>query len=317
MNTVPETPESHQAAARWNARRQSWLEYLTRLSGAVELGRELPLGPSAEPLRAPAAPAPAGAPSKIVICAPHPDDEGISGALALRLLREAGASVTNVAITLGSDRAQQPRRLGEAQSACRALGFKLRVAGFEAVSSANRREHPVGWRAKVDALRAIFDEEAPDAVLAPHADDFNTAHVGTHLLVQDALGEHLERSRRAPVLLVETEIWHQMERPNLMLGLAPDLVAAQMVGIAEHGGEMRRNPFHLLHPCRLMDNVRRGSEVVGGEGAAGRDFVFAEIYNIARMHGRERVAAPPRGVMIAPTQPFSLNWLAGQFWDKP
>lgn len=300
----------------WNARYESWLKYLTGMIQVVESGRSIPVGPAAEPLTPPAGNAAASVSpaTKVVICSPHPDDEGISGALALRLLRESGASVTNVAVTLGSDKEQQPRRLREVESACRALGFKLRRAGFDDVSVSTRREQPTEWRAKVDALRAIFDEERPDAVLAPHADDFNTTHVGTHFLVVDALGDHIAQGRREPVLLIETETWHQMERPNLMVGLAPELVAAQLVGIAEHGGEMRRNPYHLLHPCRLMDNVRRGSEVVGGQGAAGRNFAFAEIYNVASIEGRERVPAPSGGCIVDADKPVSLAWLKAQFW---
>lgn len=299
----------------WNARYESWLKYLTGIIQEVEAGRSIPVGPSGEPLTPPAGnvPASSSAAEKVVICAPHPDDEGISGALALRLLRESGVHVTNVAVTLGTDKNQQPRRLREVESACRALGFKFRLAGFEDVSTTTRQERPAEWRAKVNALREIFDEELPDAVLAPHADDFNTTHVGTHFLVVDALGDHIEQGRREPVLLIETETWHQIERPNLMVGLSPELVAAQLVGIAEHGGEMRRNPFHLLHPCRLMDNVRRGSEVVGGQGAAGRNFAFAEIYNMASVQRRKRVPAPPGGCIVEPDKPVSLAWLKAQY----
>lgn len=306
----------------WNERYESWLNFLSQIIKAVDAGRAIPLGPAPELLTPPGEDAGTAspAPAKIVFCAPHPDDESISGSLALRLLRESGASITSIAVTLGRDKSQQARRLREVQSACHALDFKLVLAhppgGFDEVAEESRREHPAEWRVKVDALREIFDAEQPDAVMAPHADDFNTTHVGTHRLVLDALGEHLEQSRRAPVLLIETETWHQIEKPNLMVGLAPELVAAQLVAIAEHGGEMRRNPFHLLHPARLMDNVRRGSEVVGGQGAAGRKYAFAEIYNVALMKGRERLPAPPGGCIVDPYQTISLVWLKAQFWPQ-
>jgi LmbE family N-acetylglucosaminyl deacetylase len=301
----------------WNQRRDQWLQYLGEVKQAVDSGKRIPLGPSSSPLTAPPVTR-TGSAAKVVYCAPHPDDECLSGALALRLRLDSGAKVTNVAITLGSNKELRARRLRELEFACRAAGFDLIVpqhpSGFDNITESNRTEKPGEWSAKVATLRQIFDRENPDAILTPHAQDFNSTHLGTHWLVIDALGEHLERNRREPVLLIETEFWHQIERPNLMLGLAPEFVAGQLVAIAEHGGEMARNPYHLLHPCRLMDNVRRGSEVVGGQGAAARDFTFAEIYNVAFMKGREIIPAKPGGAIIEPTARLDLEWLKSQFW---
>ncbi len=302
----------------WSERRKQWLHYLDGVVQAVGAGRSIPLGPSVHPLIAPPAP-PNGrkAAAKIVFCAPHPDDESISGALALRAHLDSGAEVTNVAITLGSDASQRARRLRELECACRALDFKLVVpfapSGFDRVQMENWKDEPKEWSVKVEALRQIFDHENPDAVLVPHAQDFNTTHVATHSLVIEALGAHIEKQDRGPVLLIETEFWHQIERPNLMLGLAPELVAWQLVAIGEHGEEMARNPYHLLHPCRLMDNVRRGSEVVGGQGGPARHFTFAELYNVAFMERHEVRPAKPGGCIIDPATQLELRWLASQF----
>lgn len=304
------------AVGTWSQRRDQWLSYLSEVKKAVDSGKIIPLGPSsliaAPPL------AQAASTAKVVYCAPHPDDECLSGALAFRLRLDSGARVTNVAITLGSNKGQRARRLGELESACRAAGFDLVVpqhpSGFDQVTELNRNEKAGEWWEKVNTLREIFDREEPQAVFAPHADDFNSTHVGTHLLVLDALREHLDRESRDPVLLIETEFWHQLERPNLMLGLTPELVAAQLVAIAEHGGEMARNPYHLLHPCRLMDNVRRGSEVVGGQGAAARDFPFAEIYKVGFISGRERIPAKLGGCIIEPAEKIDLEQLRSRFW---
>jgi N-acetylglucosamine malate deacetylase 1 len=300
-----------------NDRRDEWLHYIQGVLRAVESGRRIPLGPSPSPLEPPAMDVDGSGSAKVVFCAPHPDDECLSGALALRLRLDSAAKVTNVAITLGSDKSKRARRLRELESACRALGFNLVVpedgSGFEHVDERNRREKPEEWAAKVIALRAIFDRLEPDVVSLPHAHDFNTTHVGTHLLVIDALGDHLERSGRGPVLLIETEFWHQIERPNLMVGLTPEFVAAQLVAITEHGGEMERNPYHLLHPCRLMDNVRRGSEVVGGQGGRACDFAFAELYEVAIMKGRKMLAVKSPGSIVEPTAKIDLKWLRSEF----
>src|SRR5579875_285190 len=141
----------------WKDRYEKWLHYLHNVAGAIAAGREIPLGPSDPPPTPPAADAYADTPAKVVYCAPHPDDEAISGVLALRLRLDSGARVTNIAMTLGSDKRQRPRRLRELESACQALGFDLIVPhhphGFEQVTEVNRNQHPEEWGAKVDALR--------------------------------------------------------------------------------------------------------------------------------------------------------------------
>lgn len=305
-------------SASWQARYEQCLAFVKRVSAAVESGASIPLGPTPEPLIPPALSRPAPAtPVKVVYCAPHPDDESLGGALAVRLEREAGASVTNVAITLGSKAGEKPRRLRELESACRALNFKLVVplgpSGFDQVYARTREGDPHVWARKVDALREIFDSERPDMVFAPHAEDFNTTHIGTHYLAADALGAHLERSGRGPVFFIECEFWHQLFQPNLMVGVSQETVAYELVAILEHGDEMRRNPYHLLHACRMLDNIRRGSEVVGGQGAAAQRFPFAELYRVRFMKGREIVDASPGGRILAPAEPVSIEWFREKF----
>ena len=49
-----------------------------------------------------------------------------------------------------------------------------------------------------------------------------------------------------------------------------------------HVGEVRRNPYHLLVPPWMQDNVRRGGELVGGQGGAAPDFFFCTLYRLRR-----------------------------------
>ena len=55
-----------------------------------------------------------------------------------------------------------------------------------------------------------------------------------------------------------------------------------MAATSFHVGEVRRNPYHLLLPAWMQDNVRRGGELVGGQGGAAPDFVFAALYRLRR-----------------------------------
>ena len=237
-------------------------------------GRSYPLGGF------PAAPNPpvaAGAPTALIF-SPHPDDECLIGGLALRLRREKAWNVVNVAVTQGSNRARQSERLTELQAACAFMGFGLVQTapnGLEKVTPKCREEEPAFWKQSVSSIVAILESHRPAAIFFPHVADWNGTHIGTHHLVMDALAQ-LPRSFQTQ--LIETEYWGQMTRPNLMVEVPEANVADQVTGVSFHAGEVRRNPFHLLLPAWMLDNVRRGSELVGGQGGAAPDFGFATLY---------------------------------------
>jgi N-acetylglucosamine malate deacetylase 1 len=300
-----------------------WLAYIQRLLGAVDSGRRIPLGPSPAPPVPPAISATNPWAAKVAYCAPHPDDESLSGALAVRLRLEEGARVTNIAVTLGSDPTQRDRRRRELESACRVLGFDLVIpsarnsspsAGLDCVNPAAREAEPEEWARSVQALAVVLDHEQPQAVFTPHANDFNRTHIGTHQLVLDALDVHLSRRPDASVVLIETEYWRELAEPNLMVAVTPEIAAIQLTAAAEHGGEMARTPFHVLHPCRLLNNARRGSEVVGGQGQPAQPFAFAELYRVSFRRGSEAISARPGGRILPPSGRATLDWLRREFW---
>jgi hypothetical protein len=85
--------------------------------------------------------------------------------------------------------------------------------------------------------------------------------------------------------VVETEFWGAMATPNLMVESTVDDVGDMMAALSFHVGEVQRNPYHLLVPPWMMDNVRRGSEIVGGQGGAAPDFTFCTLYRLRRWQG--------------------------------
>src|SRR3954451_15427000 len=95
-------------------------DFVSQLDRLLRDGKRYPLGG----FPAPARPVVADAP-RALIFSPHPDDECIIGGLALRLLREAGMCVINVAVTLGSNQERRQPRWRELQNACAWLGFGL------------------------------------------------------------------------------------------------------------------------------------------------------------------------------------------------
>ena len=253
--------------------------YATLVSESARFFREgkgYPLGgfaPAANP------PVPAEAP-KALIFSPHPDDECIIGALPLRLRREAAWNVINVAVTQGSARARQAERFVELTEACRYMGFGLIQTapnGLEKVTPKCRTEDPALWSGMVQVIADLLSAQQPRAIFFPHESDWNGTHIGVHFLVMDALAR---LDSGFTTHLVETEYWGQMARPNLMVEVSERGLVDQVTGTSFHVGEVRRNPFHLLLPAWMQDNVRRGSELVGGQGGAAPNFGFATLYRL-------------------------------------
>jgi N-acetylglucosamine malate deacetylase 1 len=211
----------------------------------------------------------------VLIFSPHPDDECIVGGLALRLLRETKWNVINVAVTLGGKKERRAARLRELKDACDFLGFGLAVADWEDINPVARRKNRASWRAAVKTVAEILVEQRPRVIFLPHENDGHPTHIGTHLLVMDAL-TILPASFKCHV--VETEFWGQMTNPNLLVESDIEDVGDLVAALACHVGEVRRNAYHARLPAWMMDNVRRGAELVGGPGGAAPDFTFATLY---------------------------------------
>lgn len=250
--------------------------FASSFAGLVSEGKSLPLGhisPHSKPAPAPDAPT-------ALIFSPHPDDECIIGGFALRLQREAGLRIINVAVTQGSNKARQQARWQELTNACGWLGFEFEQTaprGLEKITPEIRAQDPQHWAAAVKIIAASLTRNQPRAIFFPHELDWNSTHIGTHFLVIDAL-------KTLPpafnTVLVETEFWGQMASPNLMVESSTDDVADMVAALSYHVEEVRRNPFHLRLPAWLIDNVRRGAELVGGQGGPAPDFMFATLYRV-------------------------------------
>lgn len=219
---------------------------------------------------------------KVLIFSPHPDDEVIIGGLALRLLREAKWNVINVAVTQGSKKERQAERLAELKACCDCIGFGLvqtGPTGLEKVNVKTREQEPAHWAKSVNVIADIIAKHQPKVILFPHDNDWNSSHIGTHFLVIDAL-------RCLPAeftcYAVETEFWGAMASPNLMVEISPQDLGDLMTALTFHVGEVQRNPYHLSLPAWMEDNVRRGGELVGGQGGAAPDFAFSTLYRLQK-----------------------------------
>jgi Uncharacterized proteins, LmbE homologs len=256
-------------------------KFVSRFSEAIQEAKSFPLGGSTPVSRTSPAP---DAP-KALFFSPHPDDECISGGIALRLLREAKMNVINVAVTQGSKKERQAERLHELKGACNYIGFGLVTTGpngLEGINPKTRTQDPGHWSASVKVILEILQQHRPRIIMFPHEHDWNSTHIGTYFLVMDAL-------KQMPAdfepFLVETEFWGQMTAPNLMVEISPQDLTDMICALTFHVGEVQRNPYHLLLPAWMLDNVRRGAELVGGQGAVAPDFTFAALNRLRRWRG--------------------------------
>jgi GlcNAc-PI de-N-acetylase len=268
---------------------------VSELDRLLREGKQYPLGGFPLPSR------PAVSPSapRVLIFSPHPDDECIIGGLALRLQQEAGMRVLNVAVTQGSRPDRQILRWAELQGACEYLGFDLIATGprgLERINARTRLDDPTHWRTCVDTIAAIIAEQQPAVVFFPHEADWNSTHIGTHHLLMDALGR---QPGDFSCVAIETEFWGAMASPNAMVQLSADDLGQMITALSFHVGEVQRNPYHLLVAPWMQDNVRRGGELVGGQGGAAPDFSFCTLYRIRRWRGGQLQALYDGGRVIS------------------
>jgi LmbE family N-acetylglucosaminyl deacetylase len=232
-----------------------------------------------------------------LLFSPHPDDECITGALALRLMEESGWRVINVPVTLGSNPRRQEERLAELQRACRVLGVDLHEiepGGLAHVSNHTRQKEVEQWQIKVEMVAAVLSQFKPRLVVCPNDDDGHATHIGTHHLVLDALA-----LANHACWLAQTEFWRAMPHPNLLLESTVEQATRLVSALACHVGEVKRNPYHLRLPSWLSDNVRRGAELVGGAGVAAPDFAFGSLYRLDRFDGEALVSHKERHIVPA------------------
>jgi LmbE family N-acetylglucosaminyl deacetylase len=203
--------------------------------------------------------------SKVLLFSPHPDDECITGLLPLRLMRETGRQIINIPVTFGSNVQRQAARATELENACGYLGWHI-YRNKDNLQSLD-----------VEDVAHILTTLQPEIIFVPHPGDRNKRHISTHFLIVDAL------AKMNPVFschVVETEFWGAMMEPNLMVEGDVQSVADLVAATSLHSGEVNRNPYHLMLPAWMQDNVRRGSELVSAQGDAAPDFGFATLYRL-------------------------------------
>lgn len=227
----------------------------------------------------------------VLLFSPHPDDESITGLLPLRLREEEGRRVINIALTLGSNPARREARAGELAEACRILGFAPQhftpcCSTPERLKSFGKAESPEAAEL-VAAVLVILARHRPALVVYPHPRDGHPAHEGAARLLEYALRQFSRQGNT--VAAVETECWQPLPRANLAVEGTVKQVDRLCTAISCHVGEVKRNPYHVRQPIRMLENGFRISEAAVGFGGHALPVAFCELYTLFRYrNGRKR-----------------------------
>lgn len=209
-------------------------------------------------------------PFTVMILSPHPDDESITGPLAFRLQHENGAHVINVAVTLGSDKDRQAERKQELIEACELLDIECLFLDEN-------------WKQKEKELKSLIQKYQPSLIIAPHAKDFHPTHIKTSLLCKKVVTS----LSKTTLLVAWSEFWAPQTKPNILVEVPEEILALQMEALTKHQGEIKRNPYHLRLPGWMMDNVRRGSEVIGGKGTNAQQMAYGVLYQLQILNNKK------------------------------
>ncbi len=202
---------------------------------------------------------------KVLLFSPHPDDECITGLLPYRLQHELNAQIINVPMTFGSNIGRRKERLEELNNACAYLGWENLVI-----------QDDLENLTYTDVI-AILETFKPYAIFFPHDKDWNSRHVEVHHNVMAALKS---MPKKFSTLAIETEYWGGMDTPNANVEANVEQVADLVAATSLHTKEVERNAYHLTLPAWMQNNVRRGAELVGGQGKAAPNFTFSTLYRI-------------------------------------
>ncbi len=169
--------------------------------------------------------------ARVLVVAPHPDDEVIAAGGTLALHQRAGSDVLVLYVTLDAPRpdGSVPRR-GEAEAAAKLLGFEHRFLGFPDGSVSLHEE-----RAGAAIAEAITGFR-PDVVMCPFPGD----HHRDHMAVSAATGLAVARSGHAGEVRCY-EVWSNLW-PNVGVDIS-SVVDVKRAAIECYASQIRTIPY--------------------------------------------------------------------------
>jgi len=218
---------------------------------------------------------------KILIIAPHPDDEVIcSGGLIVRAKSEK-ASVSVLFMAIGKSRqlisgeTNEKIRINEIKEVSKFCKYSYRI---QFVGDEFLRLDSIPQKKIIDAVEDEIDKIKPDLVVIPNGASFDQDHRATFTACITALRPLPKNLRHFVPLVLECEepyVWSLGEfKPNFYIQLNRADLKFKFDALKLHKTQLRKDPFP-----RSIENLTRLAEMRGKE--IGDD--LAEAYRCHRV----------------------------------
>lgn len=198
---------------------------------------------------------------KVLVFAPHPDDEvlGCGGSLLKKIA--AGYDVSIVYMTSGEGTSPASQREAEAAGSCRFMGIKDHFFLREPDGFLHLTPQVAG------AVTAILKREDPHIVYVPHQHEKNVDHAATHVIVHSCLAQ------ADPEMVLAYEVWTPMQNYGLIVDIT-DVIEKKLEALMVHRSQVDYFPYD-----ELTKALARFRGIVTGQGK------FCEVFCVERMKG--------------------------------
>ena len=221
---------------------------------------------------------------RILVFAPHPDDETLGCGGLMRKAKSAGAEVFVQFLTVGDTADQSPRGFSTAQeryTEIKRVSDHFRWDDWHMALPGDKYHLRLDTLPRVE-LNQLIERESPlsisnlrpTVVIAPHRTSYNQDHQVTAEAVHTALRPSNARLRHHPRLVLAYEEaadqWRTepVEPPHLIVELDEKELEAKLHGMELYGSQSHEHPHTRSNPTLRSLAVLRGMQagVAFGEG---------------------------------------------------
>lgn len=176
---------------------------------------------------------------KVLVFAPHPDDESIALGGTIRRHVLLGCQVKVLFLTSGEAAPESWTELREqeAKSAQEILGYQ----------EIEFWRYPDGHLEEASGvMERIFEEleKGWDVVYLPHKNDAHPDHSATHKLVMEALNQQSANGSPLPADMAMYEVWTPLQEYDINVRIT-DHVEDKLAAIRAHKSQSDRNAFDM------------------------------------------------------------------------